>query len=435
MKLFPAFSLWLGSNVVVTTVYTGKLLVPDISYLTALCVILFGSLVGAIFLVLTGNIGTRTGLPTMVLTRGAFGTRGAYLPSLLNTIVLIGWSWVQAYMGGFSIDHAVKYLTGYSNINFWTVFTQVMVVLITIYGHKGIETFASLAAHFMVILVFLLFGYLFTEYNVGDLIHLPTSHNPTNTVITGFDIVVATAFSWLPLACDYNRNATSSKTGIIGTYAGYNIGTFLSMALGATVSGISILSHMTQTYDPTDIIGSKHPWLGLLPALIIFVSVVSTNVMALYSATMSYLAVFQKQKNLATTIVIGVITILGALLKRWLLDHFQNFLLMIGTLLIPVGALLIVDYYLLKRGYYDPDEIINGTKKLYWYFKGFNIHTYISYIIGAGFGYYFTYVHTLPTGATILTFLVTSVVYLGLSKLKNEKVAEQEDAGKVSIRN
>ncbi|WP_282199629.1 purine-cytosine permease family protein [Collibacillus ludicampi] len=316
----------------------------------------------------------------------------------------------------------MKNLTGYSNINFWTVFTQVVVVLITIYGHKGIETFASLAAHFMVILAFVLFGYLFTEYNIGDLIHLPTSQNPKNTVITGFDIVVATAFSWLPLVCDYNRNATSSKTGIIGTYAGYNIGTFLAMALGATVSGLSILSNITQTYDPTDLIGSKHPWLGLLPALVIFVSVVSTNVMALYSSTLSYLAVFQKQKYLATTIVIGVITILGALLKQWLLDHFQNFLLMIGTLLIPVGALMIVDYYLVNRGYYDPDEIINGTKKLYWYFKGVNVYTYISYFLGAGFGYYFTYVRTLPTGATILTFLVTSVVYWGLIKMTGKSV-------------
>ncbi|GIM46544.1 hypothetical protein DNHGIG_20930 [Collibacillus ludicampi] len=149
---------------------------------------------------------------------------------------------------------------------------------------------------------------------------------------------------------------------------------------------------------------------------------VSTNVMALYSSTLSYLAVFQKQKYLATTIVIGVITILGALLKQWLLDHFQNFLLMIGTLLIPVGALMIVDYYLVNRGYYDPDEIINGTKKLYWYFKGVNVYTYISYFLGAGFGYYFTYVRTLPTGATILTFLVTSVVYWGLIKMTGKSV-------------
>src|SRR5689334_19221243 len=100
MGLFSSFSLWLGSNVVITTVFTGGLFIPDMSYLTALSVILIGSLVGAIFLTLAGNIGTRTGLPTMILTRGAFGTRGGHIPSLANTIVLIGWSWVQAYMAG-----------------------------------------------------------------------------------------------------------------------------------------------------------------------------------------------------------------------------------------------------------------------------------------------------------------------------------------------
>jgi NCS1 family nucleobase:cation symporter-1 len=418
MGLFSSFSLWLGSNVVITTVFTGGLFIPDMSYLTALSVILLGSLVGAIFLTLAGNIGTRTGLPTMILTRGAFGTRGGQIPSLANTLVLIGWSWVQAYMAGLSLNQAVKYLTGWDNINFWTVFTQVVVIVVTIFGHKGIEKFASLAAHLMIWLCVLLVGYMLMKYNVSDIFHITLSKSPQNTVMTAFDMVVATSFSWLPCVCDFNRNAKSTKAGVIGTYAGYNIGTFIAMGLGATVSSLSIIMHVTQTYDPAILIGAKNPWLGLISAMVVFLSVVSTNVMALYSSTMSYLAVFTKQKFVPVALCIGGITVIGALLKQWLLNHFQNFLFMIGTLFIPVTALLIIDYYLVKRGYYDAHEIIDNQKKTYWYSRGFNIQSFLSFIIGASFGYYFTYVHVLPTGATVLTFMVTAFVYWGLMKLQ-----------------
>jgi NCS1 family nucleobase:cation symporter-1 len=422
MRFFSTFSLWIGANVVVTTVFTGMLLVPDMSYMTALMVILFGSLLGAIPLILTGNIGTRTGLPTMVLSRGAFGQRGAVLPSAVNTITLIGWSWIQAYMAGLSLDHAVTYLIGYSNVNLFTVITEIVVVTITLYGHKGIEATENIIATSMLILSVFVFGFMFIKFDVGNLVSMAVSKNPTVSVMVGFDIIVATAFSWMPSSCDYNRNCVSEKSGLLGTYSGYVVATLIAAGLGATVSGFSIMGNMTQTYDPTDLIGKSNPFLGLVAAIVIFFSVLSTNVMALYSATMSYLAIFPKQRFWIPTMVMGVLCVLGALLKDWLLVHFQSFLLMIGTLFIPVFAIILVDYYFLKGKKYDATEIIDGEKKLYWYTNGINYKAYISYISGALFAYYFTYIHPLVTGSSIFTFLATSFLYWGLMKLESKSV-------------
>jgi NCS1 family nucleobase:cation symporter-1 len=68
--------VWLAANMVVTTLLTGTLFVPGILYLQAILIILLGTLLGVGVLALVGCIGTRTGLPTMVLTRGSFGVRG-----------------------------------------------------------------------------------------------------------------------------------------------------------------------------------------------------------------------------------------------------------------------------------------------------------------------------------------------------------------------
>lgn len=56
------FALWFGANIVVTTILTGMLLVPDLRFTTAITVVLIGSLIGAIPLLLVGLMGQRTGL-------------------------------------------------------------------------------------------------------------------------------------------------------------------------------------------------------------------------------------------------------------------------------------------------------------------------------------------------------------------------------------
>ncbi len=432
MNFFSTFSMWVGANVVVTTVFTGMFLVPDMSYMTALMVILFGSLAGGLPLILVGNIGTRTGLPTMILTRGSFGERGSLLPSAVNTLLLIGWSWIQAYMAGLSLDHAVTYLTGYSNINLFTILTQIVVVAITIYGHRGIEATERLVATLMIILATIVFSYMFVTFDISKLITMAVSENPATTVMVGFDLVVATAFSWMPTVCDFNRNCASEKTGMLGTYIGYNVATLLAMGLGATVSGFSILGNITQTYDPVDLIGKYNPVLGFVAAIVIFLSVLSTNVMALYSATMSYLAIFTRHRFWIPALTMGVISVIGALLKEWLLENFQNFLFLIGTLFIPVIAIIIVDYYVLKQKHYDANEIISGVKKTFWYWNGINVRAYVTYIIGAVFAYYFTYIQVLPTGSTVITFLFTAVVYWALMKLGKSDKKSSIDGSRVA---
>jgi len=99
------------------------------------------------------------------------------------------------------------------------------------------------------------------------------------------------------------------------------------------------------------------------------------------------------------------------------MTNFQSFLLMIGVLFIPIIAIVLVDYYIIRRKHYDVSAILEKQNKLYWYTKGFNLHVYVSYIVGAVFAYYFTYVHPLATGATILAFLFTGVLHVLLTKL------------------
>lgn len=409
MTFGKATAMWLGANVVVTTILTGMLLVPDLPYLQAMGIVLFGSLLGAIGLALVGVMGTRTGLPTMVLSRGAFGIRGSNLPAAVNMVILIGWSWVQALLAGMSMDYAVERTFGYSNLPLFTILCEVIVVLIVLRGHVGIERMEALAATAMVILSAVVFYKLFSEFQIGNLLTMSTESISGVTAAVAFDIVVATAFSWYVLAADFNRNATSQLGGMGGTVIGYVVATVIAMGLGATVSGFSILAGREQTFDPTVLLAGFG--FGLPAALVIFLSVMTTNVMAVYGAVMSYMNIRPQDGFWKPALVIGIITVVGALYEG-ILNQFQNFLLTIGALFVPVFAIMLADYFVAQRGRYSVEEVLKDRGGAYWYTGGYSIAAYVTYAVGAGAAFYWTKVSPLSFGATVPTFVLTFVLYL-----------------------
>ena len=121
----------------------------------------------------------------------------------------------------------------------------------------------------MLLLAGAVFYVMGQKFEFANLLAMPTE--PRNEITPGvaFDIVIATAFSWIPLAADYNRNCRSQGIAAVGTWVGYVAATLLAMGLGATVSGFSVLTGMEQTYDPAVLLAG----FGFgLPAAIVVVA-------------------------------------------------------------------------------------------------------------------------------------------------------------------
>lgn len=401
---FGTLALWLGANVVVTTILTGMLLVPDLSFLTAMGIVLVGSLVGAVPLLLVGLMGQRTGLPSMALTRRAYGPMGSRLISLVNMSVLIAWSWIQALLAGMSLNYAIEATTGYSNLPLMVILCETVVVLIVLRGHLGIERVERWAALAMVGLAAVVLYQLNSHYDMAMLLDMPVESRNGITLGIAFDIVIATAFSWISSSADYNRNCKSSAIAVWGTYSGYVLAAMIAMGLGAAVSGISVMNGMEQTYDPTRLLSGFG--FGLPAALVIFFSVMTTNVMAVYSATLSCMNVAPDMKFWKPALVIGLVTVFGALIPG-ILGQFQNFLLIIGALFIPAFSVMIADYYLIGREGYTAD-LLNARHQLGRPTAPVAI---CAYMIGAALAAYWSLVAPLPFGASLPVFLITGGLY------------------------
>src|SRR5919107_38833 len=349
--------IWLAANMVVTTLLTGTLFVPGILYLQAILIILLGTLLGVGVLALVGCIGTRTGLPTMVLTRASFGIRGGTFPALLNLAVLMGWSWVQALLAGIAVNSAVDSLPGFANVVLFTVLCQSLVVLLALFGHQGIERVEPFIAVVMIGLALFVFYTAFGAFGFGEFASIPADPS------TG---MTAAAYAQLQ---------------------------------GGAAQG----------FDAAVLVEN----FGIPAAIVVFLSVMATNTLVVYGMIMSYLNLRPQSGFLGPALVIGLISILGATWQG-VLNYFLDFLLLIGTFFVPVFAIMLADYYILRRGEYSVRDLLERSGGRYWFTGGFNVPAWAAYIVGAGLALYWTRISPLSFGATVPVFVLTFGLYLVL---------------------
>ena len=403
--------IWLAANLVVTTLLTGTLFVPGLPYGTALTVIAIGTLGGAVVLSLVGNIGTRTGLATMALTRGAFGTRGSLLPVAANVVVLMGWSWVQAMLAGVTVNYVVEDLTGFSSPVLFSVLCQLIVVILAIFGHDGIAKVEPWLAVLILIIIGWIFVVAFGNYGPDQFQAIPVDESLGLSPAIALDIVLATAISWTVLSADFNRFARSTRAGMLGSGVGYTLSTVIAMTLGATALGYVILAGGDAVaFDPSVLVAEFGPPL----AVVIFLSVMATNTMVVYGMVTSVVnaKVGGRLRFLPTALVLGAISIAGS---TWLalLDQFTSFLSIIGAFFVPVFAIMIVDYYVVKRAAYARD-LLAAHGGRYWYRGGVNWAAVGVWVVGAGVSYLLTFVWPSPIGATLPVFAGSTVAYLAI---------------------
>jgi purine-cytosine permease-like protein len=283
-------------------------------------------------------------------------------------------------------------------------------VLLALFGHLGIQRVEPWLAVVMVTVAGYVFYSAFSRFGVGEYLAIPPQPDVMTTVIA-FDIVVATAISWTVLSADFNRHATSERAGMAGTAIGYTASTFTAMALGATALGYVYLEGGDVIpFDPTVVVER----FGFPLAIVIFISVMATNTMVVYGMVMSYLNVRPKSNFLVVAIVIGLISIIGATWQG-LLEHFIDFLFIISGLFVPVFAILLVDFYILRRGRYLFSDLTRERGGAYWYVAGFNPIAVLSWAIGAGLAFYWTEGAPRYSGATVPGFVGTFGLYLGAS--------------------
>lgn len=398
------FALWSSLGVGLLVLLAGALLVPGLGWGKALLAIALGSVVGSLLLALAGIIGSDHGIPTMVMLRPVLGIRGSYLPTVLNVLQLIGWGAFEVIIMGQAVNTIVQKLFGLSAYPLWAFLITAWCVLLALGGpltvvRQWIEKFAIWLVYAISIYLTV---YLFRHYDVGALLRAAgTGEMPFWLAV---DLVVAMPISWMPLVADYNRFARRSGPAFWGTLLGYTVANVWFYALGA----LFILALKTTDLIPA-ILSVAGGWLALL---LLLVDETDNGFADIYSAAISLQNLVPRVSQRGLVSGVGVIVFLLAVAVP--IAQYENFLLLIGSVFVPLFGILATDYFLLRGRRYDVDEIYRPHGR-YWYQDGFNLRAVMTWLLGIAA--YHLIARFVPwMGASIPSFLLSLALYLILAK-------------------
>ncbi|GIU98528.1 MAG: hypothetical protein KatS3mg014_0144 [Actinomycetota bacterium] len=165
--------------------------------------------------------------------------------------------------------------------------------------------------------------------------------------------------SWLPLAADYSRFARPSARAAAGTYVGYAIGNTWFYALGAllALSGASA----DATGIGSAIVASAGGALVLLALLV----GESDNAFAdIYSAALSTQNVVPRVSQRRLILGIGALSFLLALALD--VERYEVFLLLIGSVFVPLAGLFAAHWLVRAGGSYGPTRLFAGDGVRWW---------------------------------------------------------------------
>ncbi|HZK29180.1 MAG TPA: cytosine permease [Clostridia bacterium] len=291
-------------------------------------------------------IGSHTGMSLDLLTHRSFGTLGSFLPSGLITFTQIGWFGVGVAM--FAVPAAE--LLG---INAWilVIIAGVLMTSSAYFGIKGLEIVSFISVPLITILG--TYSMIRATVEGGGLVAIFSKSTGSLTLFAAIGMVIGSFVSGGTATPNFVRFAKNNKIAVVTTVVAFFIGNSLMFAFGA-VGGA-----FTGQEDIFYVMIAQ----GLaVPALLVLgANIWTTNDNALYTSGLG-LSNITKIRKRPMVIIAGII---GTVTALWLYYNFVSWLAFLNATLPPIGAIIMLDYFL-RRNAYEEDTTIK-LRKVNWF--------------------------------------------------------------------
>ncbi|HFC7441575.1 TPA: putative hydroxymethylpyrimidine transporter CytX [Neisseria meningitidis] len=325
--------IWFGAAVSIAEISTGTLLAP-LDWQRGLAALLLGHAVGGALFFAAAYIGALTGRSSMESVRLSFGKRGSVLFSVANMLQLAGWTAVMIYAGATVSSALGKVLWDGESFVWWALANGALIVLWLVFGARKTGGLKTVSMLLMLLAVLWLSAEVFstagsTAAQVSDGMSFGTA----------VELSAVMPLSWLPLAADYTRHARRPFAATLTATLAYTLTGCWMYALGLAAALFT-----GETDVAKILLGAG---LGAAGILAVVLSTVTTTFLDAYSAGASANNISARFAE--TPVAVGV-TLIGTVLAVMLpVTEYENFLLLIGSVFAPMAAVLIADFFVLKR--------------------------------------------------------------------------------------
>ena len=356
------------------------------------------------FMNLSGYMGQRTGVPFPVISRISFGIHGAQIPALIRAVIAIAWFGIQTYLAsvvlrvlltaihpGFAAyDH--DSILGLSSLG-WVCFVAIWLVQLAIlaYGMEMVRRYEAFAGPVILLTVICLATWMCFQANgtIAWSNREPLSSSEVwRNVFAGGALWLAIYGTMILNFSDFSRSAPCCKTIKVGNFWGLPVNILVFAGITVLLCGAQFQINGKIIENPTQIIASiPNTFFLVLGCLAFLIVTVAVNIMANFVApafVLSNLApkylTFRRAGLISATIAVVILP--------WNLFNsplvIVYFLSGLGALLGPLYGVIMVDYWLLRKGQVDvPALYSEDPTGVYYYSRGVNLRAVAAFIPAA----------------------------------------------------
>ncbi len=340
---WPMFAIMLGFTFFSASMSVGAKLGNGMDLRGFAWAVAVGGAVLAAYTGMLGWIGCRSGLSFDLLARRVFGTAGSYLPSALIAFTQIGWFGVGVAMFALPAAEVLH------------VPPAVLVVLAgacmtasAYFGVKGLEIVSYVSVPLIAVLG--VYSMALAASEGGGLAAVFAKSGSSVGLVGAVGMVVGSFVSGGTATPNFTRFAKNGKSAVVTTVIAFFLGNTLMFAFGAVGGAFT---------GKDDIFYVMLAQGLIVPALVVLgANIWTTNDNALYTGGLG-LSNLVKMRKKPLVVAAGVA---GTAAATWLYGNFIGWLGFLNATLPPIGALVILDWFLHPEKYREgrePQETID----------------------------------------------------------------------------
>jgi purine-cytosine permease-like protein len=387
---FDLFLIFIAANVVATTLQTGAVLGSKFGGQTALLITVAGAAFGALLVALLAPVGSRFGVPSMIAARAALGYRGAQLVS--GVLFVTNFAWI-AINNQIAASACAAVLGGPGSLLLWSAALGVLSTLVVASGPRAVGYADRFAVPVMAIA-----GAALTYAAIKIAPSAPAASASRSDLLWGLDVVIGYQVSWLLMFADYSRYTRSGRAAGVAVWAGLALPAFWLMPLGMT------LAQIAGSADPGAMLASLGQ--GWWTAALITLASVTTNFVNIYMSSLAWRTLSTNVSSRTAVWTIGIIgTVLGLISSVWL-TRFADLMVLLGSVLIPVGGVFLAHFVVLRRKI-DIERIYDAAS-----LPAFSIAGGVAWAMG-----FVVYKLAASIGATLPALATSMIAYVVLARI------------------
>lgn len=344
-SMFSVSMIWMGFPMIITGAMTGSILVLGMGFSAALTAMIIGNLIMLVYVGALGLLGTRSGMNFALIASIVFGRKGYVLASGLLSTLLLGWYAVQTGITGALISSAYEL-----NYILMTVIAGILYIGITVIGVRGLHLIGLVSVPFFVVLGLWVVLDSASTTSWAVIYAYPGNNGiATMSMGVGLTVVIALFIDAGTVTADFNRWAQDGRSSLVATFSAFPFANMFAMLVGGIMTAALAVPD-ANPFGADNMFGYANAkqlgWLSVLAFLFLYCNLGSVCAHCLYNAATGWSRIVNTQMRLAA-VVLGAIGIVIAASNVW--AFFIAWLSLLGILVPPIGAIILVDQYVLRR--------------------------------------------------------------------------------------